>query len=79
MPKTTWCESRKKPDPVRVMVKTALQRSDMTQAVLADSLGMTRQGVSYALKNPGSLTVDKLRKIARITGMKLVIRMEEVQ
>ena len=75
MPKVKLIEP-KKPDQVRVMVREAMARSDMRQTDLAKALKMTPQGVAYSLKNPGSITVDKLRKIAKVTGSQLVIRLE---
>ncbi|HXZ13839.1 MAG TPA: helix-turn-helix transcriptional regulator [Candidatus Sulfotelmatobacter sp.] len=56
-----------------LQIEKKMEADTVTQAALADELGVTDGRVSQVLRNPGNLTLKKVVEYARALGMKAAI------
>lgn len=76
MPKVTLTKPKVK-DPVRHMVRSRLDDLDMTQTALSQKMGVSDTSIGNWLADPNRITLGNLRKMGRVLGMRVEIRLEE--
>jgi len=72
-----WLDSLRPGYEVRKAIVGARQRAGFSQRELARRMGTSQSLIGRLERGNGSLSVATLRKIAEVTGSKLVIRLEE--
>ena len=63
-------------DPVRRMVKGRLDDLNMSQAALSKKMDVSDTSIGNWLADPNKMTIGNLRKMGRVLGLKVEIRME---
>lgn len=56
-----------------LQIETKMNDEKVTQAGLAERLGVTDASVSQVLRNPGNFTLKKMAKYARSLGLKVAV------